>query len=99
MKHLFSLALIFALAAPFTSFAQDAMYSKSEFEKILQTYNEVVVDMPGWNYKYSGNWLGTMQIVEDATLTFSRGRVVHSYDLKKVAFVQEEGNYVKLYFR
>ena len=99
MKYLLSLGLVLLLSNPFNASAQDALYSKADFEKILQTYNEVIVVIPGFDYKYSGNWLNSMEIVGDHTLVFSRGRVVHSFDLSKVAFVQEEGNYVKLWFK
>ena len=99
MKYLLTLGLIFVLSNPFDASAQDALYSKAEFETILQTYNEIVVVIPGFDYKYSGNWLSSMQIVGDHTLTFARGRVVHSYDLSKVVMVQEEGNYVKLWMK
>lgn len=99
MKYLLTLGLIFVLSNPFDSSAQEALYSKAEFETILQTYNEIVVIVPGFDYKYSGNWLNSMQIVGDHTLTFARGRVVHSYDLSKVVMVQEEGNYVKLWMK
>jgi hypothetical protein len=99
MKYLLSLGLVLLLSNPFNASAQDALYSKADFEKILQTYSEVVVVIPGFDYKYVGNWLSTMEIVGDHTLVFSRGRVVHSYDLSKVVMVQEEGNYVKLWFK
>jgi hypothetical protein len=79
--------------------AQDALYSKAEFEKILQGYDEIIVVMPGYDRTYDGVWLNSMQIVGDNTLTFSRGRVVHSFDLRTCMFVQEEGRYVKLWLR
>jgi len=99
MKYLLSLGLVVLLSNPFDLFAQEAMYPNDEFKKILDTYEEVVINMPGWEYKYSGNWKNTMTIEKDHALTFTRGKVVHSYDLGKVVFVQEEGNYVKLWFR
>lgn len=99
MKYLFTVALAVLMSVSFSTQAQDALYSKADFEKILLTYNEVIVIIPGFDYKYSGNWLSSMQIVGDHTLTFARGRVVHSYDLSKVVMVQEEGNYVKLWMK
>lgn len=99
MKHLLSIGLVLLLSISFNANAQDALYSKADFEKILQTYNEVVVVVPGFDYKYTGNWMSTMDIIGDHTLVFSRGRVVHSYDLSKVVMVQEEGTYVKLWFK
>ena len=99
MKYLLSVALVLLLSNPFNASAQDALYSKADFEKIFQTYNEVVIIIPGFDYKYSGNWLSTMEIVGDHTLVFSRGRVIHSYDLSKVVMVQEENNYVKLWLK
>ncbi len=99
MKYLFTIAVAILMSLSLDTQAQDAMYSKAQFEKIIQTYNEVVIEMPGFNYKYTGNWLNTAEIVGDHTLTFSRGRVVHSYDLSKCMFVQEEGGWVKLWLR
>ena len=96
MKYLLSLGLVVLLSNPIESFAQDPLYPKAEFQKILETYDEIVVNMDGWEYKYSGNWTNTMSIDHDHALTFTRGKVTHSYDLSKVVFVQEEGNYVKL---
>jgi hypothetical protein len=83
----------------FNSQAQDALYSKAEFEKILKGYDEIVVVMPGYDRTYDGVWLSSMEIVGESTLTFARGRVVHSFDLRSCMFVQEEGRYVKLWLR
>ena len=83
----------------FNTQAQDALYSKAEFEKILQGYDEVIVVMPGYDRTYNGVWLNSMEIVGENTLTFARGRVVHSFDLRTCMFVQEEGRYVKLWLR
>lgn len=99
MKYLFAVALAGLMTISFNSQAQDALYSKAEFEKILQGYDEIVVVMPGYDRSYSGVWLNTMDIVGENTLTFSRGRVVHSFDLRTCMFVQEEGRYVKLWLR
>ena len=38
----------------FNTQAQDALYSKAEFEKILQGYDEVIVVMPGYDRTYNG---------------------------------------------
>jgi hypothetical protein len=99
MKYLFTIALAAMMAVSFNSQAQEALYSKAEFEKILKGYDEVIVVMPGYDRSYEGVWLNSMEIVGDHTLTFSRGRVVHSFDLSKCMFVQEEGRYVKLWLR
>jgi hypothetical protein len=99
MKYFFGLALAVMMALSIDVQAQDALYSKSEFEKILQGYDEIIVVMPGYDRTYDGVWLNSMQIVGDNTLTFSRGRVVHSFDLRTCMFVQEEGRYVKLWLR
>lgn len=99
MKYFFAFALTALMAVSFDSQAQDAIYSKADFEKILKGYDEVVVVMPGYDRGYSGVWLNTMEIVGESTLTFSKGRVVHSFDLRTCMFVQEEGRYVKLWLR
>ncbi len=99
MKYLLSLGLIVLLSNPFDSLAQDALYSNADFKKILDSYQEIVVVMDGFDYKYTGNWLSTMEVTGNHALTFNRGKVTHSFDLSKVIFVQEEGNYVKLWFK
>lgn len=96
MKYLLTLGLAVLLSNPFDASAQ-AMYSKDDLKRILETYQEVIVHKQGWEYKYTGNWLSTMELKGDYTLTFSRGRVVHSYDLSRTTFIQEEGNYVKFW--
>lgn len=97
MKYLFALGLVVALSNPFNADAQNAMYKKEDMKRILETYNEIVVNMPGWEYKYVGNWVATMTIEGDHTLTFTRGKVTHSYDLSKAVFIQEEGSFVKVW--
>lgn len=97
MKYLFALGLMIALSNPFHANAQDAMYEKDDLKRILETYNEVIVNMQGWEYKYTGNWISTMTLEGDHTVTFTRGKVTHSYDLSKAVFIQEEGNYVKVW--
>jgi len=99
MKYLFTIALAAMMSFSMESVAQDALYSKEQFEKILQSHNEVIVLINGFEYKYTGSWLTTMEIVNEHTLTFARGRVVHSYDLSKVVMVQEEGGWVKLWLK
>lgn len=38
--------------------------------------------------------------LEDAnTVSYTRKRVQHSYDLRKVAMIQDEGRYIKLWLR
>ena len=99
MKYLLSLGLIVLLSSPFDSQAQEALYSNADFKKILESYDEIVVVTNGFDYKYTGNWTNTMEIIGNHALTFTRGKVIHSFDLSKVVFVQEEGNYVKLWFK
>ncbi|MGB0368204.1 MAG: hypothetical protein ACPGU4_03360 [Flavobacteriales bacterium] len=99
MKYLFSLGLVLLLSNPFESSAQDALYSNADFKKILESYKEIIVITEGFDYKYAGNWLTSLEIKGNHALTFTRGKVTHSFDLSKVVFVQEEGNYVKLWFK
>lgn len=97
MKYIFTLGLILSLSSTFQASAQDALYEKDDMQRILESYTTVIVNMPGWEYKYTGNWLPSLTIEGDNTLTFTRGKVTHSYDLSKAVFVQEEGNYVKVW--
>ncbi|MFT5310506.1 MAG: hypothetical protein ACI8VL_001412 [Bacteroidia bacterium] len=99
MKYLLSLGLIVLLSNPFESFAQEAMYSNADFKKILESYKEIIVITEGFDYKYTGNWISTMEISGNHALTFTRGKVTHSFNLTRVVFVQEEGKYVKLWFK
>ncbi len=99
MKYLFSLGLVILLCNPFNSSAQDAMYSNDEFKKTLESYTEVIVTLEGFEYKYTGNWLTTMEINEKHALSFTRGKVTHTYNLANVAYMQEEGKWVKLWLR
>ncbi len=99
MKYLLSLGLVILLSNPFDASAQDAMYPNADFKKVLESYDEIIVVMPGFDYKYTGNWTNTMEITGNHALTFTRGKVTHSFDLSKVMFMQEEGNYVKLWLR
>lgn len=98
MKYLFSLGIVALLSNPFDSSAQ-AMYKKEDLKRILETYDEVVMNMPGWEYKYSGNWISTLTIEGDYTVAFTRGKVTHSYDLSKAIFIQEEGSFVKVWLK
>lgn len=99
MKYIFTIALAALMSLSIDGFSQDAMYSKAEFETILRSHDEVIMMINGFDYKYAGSWLNTMEIVGDHTLTFARGRVVHSYDLSKTVMVQEEGGWVKLWLK
>jgi len=99
MKYLLSLGLIVLLSNPFDSLAQEAMYTNTEFQKVLESYDEIIVVMVGYDYKYTGNWTNTMEITGNHALTFTRGKVTHSYNLSRVTFMQEEGNYVKLWLK
>ena len=95
-KLLFILTLVVAGFAT-TANAQDPLYSNEEFKKILESYSEIIVVMPGFDYKYTGNWITTMEVSGNHALSFTRGQVTHSYDLSKVTFVQQEGKWVKLW--
>ena len=99
MKYLLSLGLIVLLSNPMEVFGQEAMLSNDEFQKILDSYNEVIVVMEGFDYKYTGNWKNAMEINDNHALSFSRGKVTHTFDLSKVMFIQEEGKWVKLWLR
>lgn len=81
-------------------FAQNSpMYSgKTLFDKFAAN-SEVIIDMPGFNYKYSGDWLRFMKLENDNVISFSRGRVTHHFDMRRVASIQEEGAYIKVLMR
>lgn len=66
--------------------------------ELLSRTNEVVIHMPGYEYQYVGDWLGGMKLEDDNTISFTRGRVKHTFDLRKVAFIQDEGRFIKVWF-
>jgi hypothetical protein len=39
-----------------------------------------------------------MKLEDDNTLSFTRGRVKHTFDLRKVTFIQDEGRFIKVWF-
>ncbi len=81
-------------------FAQNSpLYSgKTLFDK-FSTNSEVIVNAPGYEYKYSGDWLRFMKLENDNVISFSRGRVTHHFDMRRVVSIQEEGNFVKVLIR
>ncbi len=75
------------------------LYSgKDLFDKFTGT-SEVIMDVQGFSYKYSGDWLRFMKLENDNAISFSRGRVTHHYDLRRVVLLQEEGSFVKVFVR
>ena len=58
--------------------------------------NEVVFIVPGFEYNYNGEWLRGMKLEDNNTISFTRGKVVHYYDLRKILLVQDEGAYIRV---
>ena len=83
-----------------TAFAQsEPMYTGVGIVDMLKKVNEVVVIMTGYEYTYNGEWLQTMKLEDSNTVSFTRGRVKHSFDLRKIAMIQDEGRYIKLWIK
>jgi len=61
--------------------------------------SEVIVNITGFEYKYAGDWLRFMKLENDNVISFSRGRVTHQYDIRKIVLLQEEGNFIKVFIR
>lgn len=97
MRKLLFIFTICIAGMSMSASAQEPLYSNEEFKKILDSYSEIIVVMDGFDYKYTGNWVTTMEISGNHALTFTRGAVTHSFDLNKVTFVQQEGKWVKLW--
>lgn len=80
------------------SMAQDApMYGGEKLYETLSKVTEVVVKMPGFEYQYVGEWLNMMKLEDPNTISFSRGRVKHSFDLRRIIFIQDEGRFIKIW--
>jgi hypothetical protein len=100
MKKLLFTSLIALFFCISTSIAQNApIYSgKVIFDKFAAN-SEVIMDIPGFTYKYSGDWLRFMKLENDNVISFSRGRVTHHYDIRKIVVLQEEGTFIKVFMR
>lgn len=97
----FLLTSVFAFIVGLTSvLAQNSpLYSGKDLVNKLTAYNEVILNITGFEYKYGGEWLRTMTLENDNVISFTRGRVSHQYDARRIVLLQEEGNYVKVYIR
>lgn len=71
---------------------------KDMYDRFAAT-GQVEVDVQGFNYKYSGDWLRFMKLENENTISFSRGNVTHSFDLRRVVLLQEERNFIKVFIR
>ena len=100
MKRFFLLALLSLILGTSTAFAQgEPMYTGSGVVDMLKNVNEVVVVMTGYEHSYTAEWLQTMKLEDPNTVSFTRGRVKHSFDLRKIAMIQDEGRYIKLWIK
>lgn len=100
MKKLILTSFFALMLGIASTFAQNSpLYpGKTVFEKFTAT-NEVIMEVQGFTYKYSGDWLRFMKLVNDNTISFSRGRVTHHYDIRRIVLLQEEGNFLKVFIR
>jgi hypothetical protein len=100
MKRFFLLALLSLTLGTSTAFAQgEPMYTGAGVVDMLKNVNEVVVVMTGYEHSYTAEWLQTMKLEDSNTVSFTRGRVKHSFDLRKIAMIQDEGRYIKLWIK
>jgi hypothetical protein len=83
-----------------TILAQNSpLYSgKVLFDKFAAN-SEVIIEMTGFNYKYAGDWLRFMKLENDNVISFSRGRVTHHYDIRRITSIHEEGAFIKVLIR
>jgi hypothetical protein len=100
MKKLLFTSVIALFMGIASTFAQSSpiFTGKVLFDKFAAN-SEVIMDIPGFTYKYSGDWLRFMKLENDNVISFSRGRVTHHYDIRKIVLLEEEGNYVKVFLR
>lgn len=100
MKTLRMAAMALMLLGASAAHAQNGpiLGSGQKVYELLSRTNEVVIHMPGYEYQYVGDWLGGMKLEDDNTLSFTRGRVKHTFDLRKVTFIQDEGRFIKVWF-
>ncbi len=100
MKRSLFLFLVSAMISSAAAIAQNSpLYSGKELYDRFAATNQVEVDVQGFNYKYSGDWLRFMKLENDNTISFSRGSVTHSFDLRRVVLLQEERSFIKVLIR
>lgn len=99
MKKILIPALALMLIGSSGLIAQNSplLGSGQKVYELLSRTNEVVVHMPGFEYQYVGDWLGGMKLEDENTISFTRGRVKHTFDLRKVALIQDEGRFIKVW--
>ncbi|MCF8258251.1 MAG: hypothetical protein K9J06_11895 [Flavobacteriales bacterium] len=100
MKKLLLTSVLALTLGVVAAFAQNSpIYtSKVLFDKFAAN-SEVIININGYEYKYAGDWLRFMKIENDNVISFSRGRVAHHYDIRKIVLIQEEGNFLKVFIR
>ena len=80
-----------------TACAQEGpLLSGQRLVELFTKVNEVVFIVPGFEYNYNGEWLRGMKLEDNNTISFTRGKVVHYYDLRKIVLVQAEGAYIRV---
>ncbi|MBP6390061.1 MAG: hypothetical protein KA175_17535 [Flavobacteriales bacterium] len=78
-------------------YAQDGpMLSGQRLLELFGKVDQVIMIVPGFEYTYNGEWLRGMKLEDPNTISFTRGKVVHYYDLRHITMVQDEGGYIRV---
>lgn len=98
-KILLTTIVAFIVGVSSISAQNSPLYSgKVLFDKFAAN-SEVIIEMTGFNYKYAGDWLRFMKLENDNVISFSRGRVTHHYDIRRITSIHEEGAFIKVLIR
>ena len=92
------LGAAFALLTTVTALhAQDGpLLSGQRLFELLSKVDQVIMMLPGYEYTYNAEWLRGMKLDDPNTISFTRGKVVHYYDLRHIKMVQDEGGYIRV---
>lgn len=98
-RFLLIIAIGLGLSLTLVSAQNGPMYGGEAIVEMLKGVNEVQVLINGFEYTYNADWLSGVKLEDANTVSFSRGRVRHSYDMRKITMIQDEGRYIKVWMK
>jgi len=100
MRNFISTTALLLTLGTMTALGQNApmLKGKDMYDRFAAS-SEVIMDVQGFTYKYSGDWLRFMKLDNDNAISFSRGTVTHTYDIRRAVLMQEERNFIKVFIR
>lgn len=84
------------IAISFSSFSQKESENVLKYIQACETCSEVVMISAGLEKKYTGVWFENVRI-EDGYLVFTKGTLVHRWNMEKFVFIEENSKYFRIY--